>query len=294
MSARAYWAKAAIDGRGEPPARWFPSPARSAPLEAQDACPTPWHPGAHIHVDLVQRQPLPYTPPLQLAALGLNRQVLVVLADAHVPNHHGLFPSRRLVCTARDDRLSMTHLSTIISTLTVRLPLWGRQLHRVYAHAAPLPPRRREENAWRPRCEPPHDALVKALFSVFCRQWWGSSTRLHIWRSTYRVAGLLTVRVYSSMVGEVPTHRPTRAYRMWERGQQRSTCRWSLGGLAAGGSLGGAPAVPEFRGGLGGGRGPVLGDHLQTCHRRHHGARPGAGRVLLTGVNRRLCICTPP
>jgi hypothetical protein len=46
--------------------------------------------------------------------------------------------------------------------------------------------------------------------------------------------------------------------------------------------------------GLGGGRRPVLGDPLQTCHRRHHGARPGAGRVLLPGMNRRLCICTPP
>jgi hypothetical protein len=75
------------------------------------------------------------------------------------------------------------------------------------------------------------------------------------------------------------------------RHPDRRLC-WSLCRLAAGGSLGGAPAVPELPGGLGGGRGPVLGDPLQTCHRRHHGARPGAGRVLLTGMNRRLCICT--
>jgi hypothetical protein len=52
-----------------------------------------------------------------------------------------------------------------------------------------------------PRCAPRHDAMVKALFSILCRQWRGSSTGLHILRSTYRVATLLTMRVYSSIVG---------------------------------------------------------------------------------------------
>jgi uncharacterized protein len=52
--------------------------------------------------------------------------------------------------------------------------------------------------------------MVKALFSLLCRQGRGSSTSLHMLLSTYRVAALLTMRVYSSMVGEVPIHRPTR------------------------------------------------------------------------------------
>ncbi len=56
---------------------------------------------------------------------------------------------------------------------------------------------------------------------------------------------------------------------------------WRLSGLTLWGSVGTTPAVPERRGGVGGGRGPVLGDGIQAGHRRHHCRYLDAGRVRL-------------
>jgi uncharacterized protein YqgC (DUF456 family) len=70
-------------------------------------------------------------------------------------------------------------------------------------------------------------------------------------------------------------------------------CLGAFAGSLIGDLWAGRPLVPQRRGGLGSGRGPVLGDHDQTRRRRRHGGYPGAGGVLLMGLDRVLYAPKP-